>query len=79
MHTHHKETTLHVGDSRHVGNHVVFLVPTERVLQILKFLPLTPSILLWVLTEQVLFLFEFGHIYGLVKSINYFYLSTRPP
>ncbi len=54
MHTNHEETTLHVSDSRHVGNHIILLVPTERVLQVLKFLPLTPSILLWVLAEQVL-------------------------
>lgn len=43
MHTHHEDTTLHVGDSRHVGNHIIFLVPTKRVFQILKFLPLTSS------------------------------------
>ena len=54
MHTHHKKTTLHIGDSRHVGYNIILLVPTERVFHILKFLPFTTSILLWVLAEQVL-------------------------
>ena len=54
MHTYHEETTLHVGDSRHVGYNIILLVPTERVLQILKFLPFAASILLWVLTAEVL-------------------------
>ena len=46
--------SLHVGDSRNVGYNIILLVPTERVLQILKFLPFAASILLWVLAEQVL-------------------------
>lgn len=40
------DATLHVSDSRHVGYDIILLVPTERVLKILKFLPFTASILL---------------------------------
>ena len=43
-----------IGNSRHIGYDIILLVPTERVFQILKFLPFTASILLWVLAEEVL-------------------------
>lgn len=49
-----KMPSLHIGDCLHVGYDIIFLVPTERVLQILKFLPFTASVLLWVLTEEIL-------------------------
>lgn len=38
----------------HVGDDIIFLVLTERVLQILKFFPFAASILLWVLMKEVL-------------------------
>ena len=74
MHTHHKETALHVGNSRHVGNHIILLVPTERVLQTLKFLPLIPSIFLWVLVEEMLLKFEVNYfvIIDMCKKASYF-------
>ena len=49
-----KMPSLHIGDCRHVGYDIIFLVPTERVLQILKFPPFTASILLWVLAKEIL-------------------------
>ena len=54
LYTYHKMPALHVGDSRHVRYHIILLVPTEGVFQILKFLPFAASILLWVLAENVL-------------------------
>ena len=32
MHTNHKISTLHVGNSRHIGDNIILLVPTERIL-----------------------------------------------
>ena len=52
MHTYYKETALHVGNSRHVGDNIILLVPTERVLQVLKFLPFAAGILLWVYSRS---------------------------
>ena len=72
MYTYHKMPALHVGDSRHVGNHVIFLVPTERVFQILKFLPFAASILLWVLAENVKLL-----LYLLLSMPLYFYFAYK--
>ena len=54
LNTKHKMSSFHVGDSRHVRYDIIFLVPTERVLQVLKFLPFTSSILLWVLKVKIL-------------------------
>lgn len=50
----HKMPSLHIGDCRHVGYNIIFLVPTERVLQILKSLPFTSCVLLWIHVEEVL-------------------------
>ena len=51
MHTYHKMFSLHVGDSRHVGDYIILFVPTVRTLQILKFFPFAAGIFLWVLAE----------------------------
>ena len=48
-----QDASLHVGDSRNVGYNIIFLVATERVLQVLIFLPFAASVLLWVLVEEV--------------------------
>lgn len=50
----HKMPSLHIGDCRHVRYNIIFLVPTERVLRIFIFLPFAASILLRVLTEEIL-------------------------
>ena len=74
VYTYHKETSLHVGNSRHVGYIIILLVPTERVLRILKFLPLTSSVLLWVLVEEMLLKFELNYyvIIDMCEKASYF-------
>ena len=50
-----KMPSLHIGDCRHVGYDIIFLVPTERVLQILYSFHSQRAFFLWVLAAEVLF------------------------
>ena len=53
------------------ADNIIFLVPTERVLQIFIFLPFAVSVLLWILTEKILSQFEHKIIIISAKYIRH--------